>query len=70
LVNHAHQFEDIHLFNQQGVEKFNDLAKAIFFGSTDRRDYIRQLLWKSLRTDKLRDELKDVIDDNPMVSKN
>ncbi len=42
----------------QGLEKFNDLSTRIFFHSTNKHDWVRQMMLKNLRVQKLSSMIK------------
>ena len=48
LVHHFYQFIDLHgdinIFNEQGIEKLNDLTTSQFYRSTNKKNFIKQLI--------------------------
>lgn len=48
FVHHFHQFIDLHgdinMYNEQGIEKLNDLTTSQFYRNTNKKKFIRQLI--------------------------
>lgn len=48
FVHHFHEFINLHgnvnLFNEQALEKLNDITTSQFFRSTNKKNYVKQLI--------------------------
>ena len=53
FVNHLHEFIELHgdvnIYSQQGLEKLNDMTTSQFFRSTNKKNFLKQLLEKRNR---------------------